>query len=157
MARGVRAAPAHRWAWPLSPTPRVARRFAAAVTAYGRGHRGVDLVPVADGAVRAVAAGTVTYVGVVAGRGTVTVLHAGGLRSTYEPVRAGVVLGERVERGEVIGSLSGPSHCDPEATCLHLGALRGDMYVDPMRLILGGPAVLLPMGAAALRPPSGKG
>jgi murein DD-endopeptidase MepM/ murein hydrolase activator NlpD len=135
----------------------VARRFAAAVTAYGRGHRGVDLVPAADGAVRAVAAGTVTHVGVVAGRGTVTVLHAGGLRSTYEPVRAGVVLGQRVERGEVIGSLSGPSHCDPEATCLHLGALRGEIYVDPMHLILGGPAVLLPMGAAALRPPSGRG
>src|SRR5690349_2654529 len=40
----TRAGGSHgRWAWPLSPQPRVVRRFIPPSTAYGPGHRGLDL------------------------------------------------------------------------------------------------------------------
>jgi murein DD-endopeptidase MepM/ murein hydrolase activator NlpD len=102
---------------------------------YGPGHRGVDLTGRPGQAVLAVDAGTVAHVGVVAGRGTVSVLHASGLRSTYEPVVAAVHLGDVVARGAPLGELSdGPGHCAPQ-TCLHLGAVRGRSYVDPLPLM----------------------
>ena len=91
----------------------------------------------------AAAAGRVTHAGVVAGRGTVTVLHAGGVRTTYEPVEAGVRTGDAVSSGQVIGVLQpGGSHC---RGCLHLGAVRGGLYLDPLRLLRPSRVVLLPL------------
>jgi murein DD-endopeptidase MepM/ murein hydrolase activator NlpD len=102
---------------------------------YGQGHRGVDLGGLTGADVRAVDAGTVSHVGVIAGRGTVTVLHPSGVRSTYEPVSAGVTVGQVVARGERLGTLDDAgSHCAPRA-CLHLGAVRGRTYLDPMALL----------------------
>jgi murein DD-endopeptidase MepM/ murein hydrolase activator NlpD len=93
--------------------------------------------------VLAAAAGRVTHAGVVAGRGTVTLLHAGGVRTTYEPVEAGVRTGEAVSQGQVIGVLeTGGSHC---RSCLHLGAVRGGLYLDPLRLLRPSRVVLLPL------------
>ncbi len=136
-----------RWAWPLDPLPAITRPFRAPATAYGPGHRGADLTPRSPGAaVHAVADGVVTHVGMLAGRGTVTVTHPDGLRSTYEPVRGTVRVGQSVARGSMLGMLTGPSHCDPRPTCLHLGAVRRRGYVDPLQLIRGGPVVLLPLG-----------
>lgn len=94
--------------------------------------------------VRAVDAGVVGHVGVIAGRGTVTVLHRSGLRSTYEPVDADVVVGDEVGRGQVIGTVSAGGHCLP-ASCLHLGALRGSAYLDPMTLLGATRVRLLPL------------
>ena len=146
-ARGGRAWRA-RWAWPLTPRPAVVHRFVPPATPYGAGHRGVDLAASPGQVVRAVAAGTVTHVGRVAGRGTVTVTHGSGLRSTYEPVTASVRRGQLVARSGVVGSVAaGPSHCSP-ASCLHLGALRGPAYLDPLRLLGGGRVRLLPLGQA---------
>jgi murein DD-endopeptidase MepM/ murein hydrolase activator NlpD len=96
-----------------------------------------------------VAAGRVTHVGSVAGRSTVTVLHAGGVRTTYEPVTPAVRTGQRLARGDPLGTLAAAgSHCRP-AVCLHLGALRGRAYLDPLDLLRGGPVVLLPLRAQA--------
>jgi murein DD-endopeptidase MepM/ murein hydrolase activator NlpD len=82
---------------------------------------------------------------VVAGRGTISVLHRSGIRSTYEPVDPSVRVGQVVARGAVLGTLATTgSHCAP-APCLHLGALRGDAYLDPLLLLLGGRVRLLPM------------
>ncbi|NYG05910.1 murein DD-endopeptidase MepM/ murein hydrolase activator NlpD [Phycicoccus badiiscoriae] len=110
------------------------------------GHRGVDLAGVAGQEVRAVEDGTVTHVGTIAGRGTVSVLHPSGIRSTYEPVVSIVAKGSVVTRGAVLGRLQGTgSHCAP-AACLHLGAVRGDAYLDPMTFLRGGQRVrLLPL------------
>jgi murein DD-endopeptidase MepM/ murein hydrolase activator NlpD len=95
--------------------------------------------------VYAVADGTVVHVGVVAGRGTVTLLHGAGLRSTYEPVAASVRRGQAVERGDVLGRLAPEgSHCVP-AMCLHLGARRGSEYLDPLPLLEDTPVRLLPL------------
>src|SRR5699024_9638474 len=79
-------APRGRWVWPLAPRPSVARPFVRPASTWGAGHRGVDLTSSQGSDVRTVDAGVVAHVGVVAGRGTVTVLHRSGLRSTYEPV-----------------------------------------------------------------------
>lgn len=136
------------WRWPLAPPHRVLVAFAAPSSRYGAGHRGVDLAGGGDdgATVTAVAAGTVRFSGQVAGRGVVSVEHPDGLVSTYEPVAAAVHEGQPVLAGTVLGTLAGPgaSHC-PGTTCLHLGARRGEEYVDPL-LLLGarGPSVLLP-------------
>jgi murein DD-endopeptidase MepM/ murein hydrolase activator NlpD len=135
-----------RWAWPLRPRPEVVHPFVQPSGPYGPGHRGVDLAGAEGQPVLAVDAGTVWHVGVIAGRGTVTLLHASGLRSTYEPVVAVVTKGQVVARGASIGRLElAASHCSPSA-CLHLGALRGDGYLDPMLLLGGGRVRLLPLG-----------
>jgi hypothetical protein len=77
----------------------------------------------------------VTHVGSIAGRGTVSVLHASGIRSTYEPLDPAVVAGSAVARGGLLGRLQeSGTHCDP-ALCLHLGALRGHTYLDPIAFL----------------------
>lgn len=150
-----------RWSWPLWPRPVVLRRFRAPATRYGPGHRGLDLSAAPGQAVRAVDDGIVTHAARLAGRGTVTIRHAFGLRSTYEPVRASVRPGQHVARGEVIGTVetstvvdtgtvlerstgeTGSGHCG-ERPCIHLGALLGSTYRDPLPLLVRG-VVLLPV------------
>lgn len=144
-----------RWQWPLPPPHPVISPFQAPAHPYGPGHRGIDIaVPAEGAAVRAVEAGTVRFSGIVAGRGVVSVQHADGLISTYEPVRGVLEEGRRVESGEVLGTLalaSSSSHC-PGRSCLHLGARRGGTYLDPLPLLgAHGPSVLLPWGG----PPTG--
>src|SRR5699024_7763413 len=87
----VRACPGSaggaRWRGPLSPPRTVVAEFRAPAHRYGPGPRGIDIAVPAEGAeVHAVEAGTVRFSGSVAGRGVVSVLHADGLVSTYEPV-----------------------------------------------------------------------
>ncbi|MFW5469032.1 murein hydrolase activator EnvC family protein [Knoellia sp. CPCC 206435] len=132
------------WSWPLSPRPVVLRPFLPPRSTYGPGHRGIDLHARQGQSVLAVDSGRVSHVGVIAGRGTVSVTHASGLRSTYEPVRAHVSTGAVVADGDVLGEVSGQSHCG--GACLHLGALRDRSYVDPRPLLGGGPVILLPLG-----------
>ena len=133
----------------MQPQPTVVRPFLRPATKYGAGHRGLDLGATSAQEVLAVEAGTVTHVGSIAGRGTVTVLHASGIRSTYEPLDPTVTTGSVVARGESLGRLVEPgSHCAP-ATCLHLGAVLGEVYLDPLVLLTGGrPVRLLPLGQA---------
>ncbi|WP_295624138.1 M23 family metallopeptidase [uncultured Corynebacterium sp.] len=104
------------------------------------GHRGVDLAAPVGAVVRASGDGTVHFAGEVAGRPTISVMHADGIRTTYQPVRAEVRRGDRVRRGDVLGRLeAGP---DPG---LHWGALRGDDYLNPMDLLRARPIVLKPV------------
>jgi hypothetical protein len=95
--------------------------------------------------VQAVDAGVVTHVGRIAGRGTVTVLHPAGVRSTYEPVDATVTTGTVVAAGRPLGTLAARgAHCPP--ACLHRGAVRGEVYLDPLVFVVGGRRVrLLPL------------
>ena len=139
-------APGARFRWPLSPQPQVLRRFAVGPQPWSPGHRGVDLAGRPGQRVLSAGAGNVTFAGVVAGRGVVAVGHAGGLRTTYEPVTAEVRAGEAVAAGAPLGVLTTGSHC--RTTCLHWGALRGNLYVDPLTLLRPpAPPVLLPLGA----------
>lgn len=136
-----------RWRWPLQPVPAVARPFEAPPSPWSAGHRGVDLHASPGQAVLAPAAGVVTFSGVVVDRGVMVVAHPGGLRTSYEPVRATVGVGERVVAGERIADVGPePGHCAP-GTCLHWGLRRAETYLDPLTTVRpGGPPVLLPLG-----------
>jgi murein DD-endopeptidase MepM/ murein hydrolase activator NlpD len=140
-----------RWDWPTDPVPEVLRPFRAPTSAWGPGHRGLDLAAPAGVAVLAVERGVVTHADVIAGRGTVSVRHADGLVSTYEPVRSRVTFGEEVDAGDVLGVVAPgtpASHCGARI-CLHLGARRGQAYLDPWPLLAGGRLALLPIGTVA--------
>lgn len=130
--------------WPLSPQPEVVAGFDPPDSPYGAGHRGVDLLGRAGQPVRTALPGRVTYAAPLAGRGVVVVDH-GDTRTTYEPVTARVAVGDQVPAGAVIGVLQATrSHCSPRV-CLHWGWIRGETYLDPLRLVGAGPVRLLPL------------
>ena len=133
------------WVWPLDPEPRVVRGFDPPDQPWGAGHRGVDLAAAVGQQVRSPEAGTVTWAGVLAGRGVLVVTHPGGLRSTLEPVTATVPVGAGVGRGGAVGTVAAePGHCAP-STCLHWGVRRGRQYLDPLAFVGRAPIVLLPL------------
>ncbi|SFO84860.1 Peptidase family M23 [Amycolatopsis arida] len=124
-----------RFGWPLSPDPPVTRNFDPPATSYGSGHRGVDLGAAPGQPVLAAGEGVVVFSGTLAGRGVVSIDHDGGLRTTYEPLVPGVVVGDQVFRGQVIGEVvTGHPGC-PAAACLHWGVRRGAEYLNPLRLV----------------------
>lgn len=149
------------WEWPLAGRPRVLRGFAPPAQPWLAGHRGTDLSASPGAEVRAAGAGTVGYAGPLADRGVVTVLHPGGLRTTYLPVQPSVRRGQAVAVGEVIGTLQDvPGHCP--AACLHWGLLRDRAYLDPLLLLGHGQVRLLPLwptpenGPRKSYPPGGR-
>ncbi|QPK82600.1 M23 family metallopeptidase [Corynebacterium qintianiae] len=96
------------------------------------GHRGVDLALDMGADVLAAADGTVAFAGVVAGTPVVSVDHADGIRTTYQPVYALVSTGDEVTEGTVIGRLAASREHDG----LHWGARTGgDAYINPLTLL----------------------
>ena len=138
------ARPVALWVLPLGGAPSVGRAFEPPPHPYAAGHRGVDLVAADGAAVLAAGDGVVVFAGMVAGRPVVSVDHAGGLRTTYEPVVAAVGAGTPVARGSPIGRLiAGHGGC-PAAACLHWGLRRGETYLDPLTLLRPPRVRLLP-------------
>jgi len=125
-------APALVFRWPLDGSPRVVRGFAPPPQPWLPGHRGVDLAASPGATVRSAGPGTVRFAGWIAGRPVVSVDHAGGLRTTYEPVRPSVGAGARVAAGAVLGVLSAGHPGCPASACLHWGLRRGEAYLDPL-------------------------
>lgn len=125
--------------WPVGPPrPVVLRGWEPPDSAYGPGHRGVDLPAPPGTLVRAAAPGRVSFAGRVAGRGVLSLTLTGTgeppLRTTYEPVRPLLPEGAEVSAGQVVATIEpGPSHC--AAGCLHWGLLRGAEYLDPLSLL----------------------
>ncbi|RUP32822.1 MAG: M23 family metallopeptidase [Mycolicibacterium sp.] len=144
---GVAHATDGRLDWPLRPRPAVVRTFDAPRPNWQRGHRGVDLAGAAGQTVYAAAPGTVVFAGELAGRPVVSVAHPGGLRTSYEPVRAAVRPGAVVTAGSPLGTLvAGHPGC---GSCLHWGAMWGPAshadYVDPLGLLATTPIRLKPL------------
>lgn len=134
--------------WPLAGAHVVDRGFTPPTSAYGAGHRGVDLRAELDQSVLAAGPGQVSYAGLLAGRGVVTVTHPGGLRTTYEPLDPAVHVGQAVAVGAVLGRLtSGHASCLLGTYCLHWGLLRGGTYLDPLTLVERSRVRLLPLAA----------
>jgi murein DD-endopeptidase MepM/ murein hydrolase activator NlpD len=143
------SADAERLIWPLQPRPEVVRTFDAPSPNWNRGHRGVDLAATTGQVVYAAGPGTVVFAGELAGRPLVSVAHPGGLRTTYEPVRPSVRVGQQVQAGAALGELeAGHAGC-PVAACLHWGAMWGPSaradYVDPVGLLASTPVRLKPL------------
>jgi len=141
------AAAGDRWQAPLPGRMQVARRFQPPASRYGAGHRGVDLRTGAAAEVLSAGDGVVSFAGSIAGRGVVVVV-TGELRTTYEPVAAGVRRGDRVRRGQQLGRLTAEHPGCPAGaagTCLHWGLLHGERYLDPLSLLHPVPVRLLPL------------
>lgn len=157
------AGAAPQWLWPVGPNHVVSRPFIAPATTYAAGHRGIDIridAVAGLGAVSGLGAeaglaaevvapadGVVHFVGTVVDRPVLSLRHPGGLVSSFEPVESGLVAGQPVSAGDVVGTVrigaATPAHCP--TPCLHFGVrLHGD-YVSPLNF-LGGIArsVLLP-------------
>ncbi|GHE74989.1 peptidase M23 [Streptomyces longispororuber] len=152
------APPAVGGVWPVGLRPLVVRGWEPPATAYGPGHRGVDLAAPPGSAVRAVAPGRVSFAGRVAGRGVIAVeLRATGnppLRTTYEPVRPSVRKGTEVTTGDVLGTVEPTARYHCPTPCLHWGLRRADTYLNPLGLLPpwllgGGPSRLLPLGGGS--------
>ncbi len=135
--------------WPLRPPPAVVRGFDAPSPDWNPGHRGVDLPGTPGQPVYAAGTATVVFAGLLAGRPVVSLAHAGGLRTSYEPVRAAVRAGQTVTAQSVLGELAaGHAGCRAPA-CLHWGAMWGPAsgadYVDPLGLLKSTPVRLKPL------------
>ena len=135
--------PAPVWIPPLPGDLVVVRPFEAPAHRYGPGHRGVDLAAVPGDPVLAAGDGVVVFAGMVAGRPVVSVDHADGLRTTYEPVDPSVGAGQAVSRGQPIGTLAA-GHAGCPVACLHWGLRRGEDYLDPLSLLRPPRVRLLP-------------
>ncbi len=137
-------AEASRWSWPLEPPRTVVRDFEAPPTPYAAGHRGIDLRAPAGTEVLAPEDGVVHFAGVVVDRPVLSIRHADGLLSSFEPVETELVEGDAVQVGDAIGTIADDEHC--AGGCLHVGArLGGTEYVSPLLFLGGVPrAVLLP-------------
>lgn len=134
-----------RWEWPVDPPHTVTRPFQAPATAYGPGHRGIDIQAGPGAEVRAPADGTVSFAGVVVDRPVVSIRHADGLVSSVEPVVPLVAAGDPVVAGQVVGTLAASPRHEPDGG-LHLGARLHGEYVDPALLLAAlQHAVLLPL------------
>lgn len=121
-----------RYDWPLAAA-RVTRGFDDPARPWLPGHRGVDLAAEPGEPVHAAAEGTVAFAGSVAGKPVVSIDHADGLRTTYEPVVAMVSAGSEVARGQPIGTVAAGGHGEDD---LHWGARRArEDYVDPSLLV----------------------
>ena len=139
------------WIWPVDAPHSVVREFIASESAYGRGHRGIDIAAVAGSAVRAPASGRVLFSGEVAGRGVLTIEHPNDVVSTIEPIDSSVTVGDVVSAGDVVGIVAPPevvwgaSHV---CSCVHIGARYRGEYVSPRTLLeQARTAVLKPWGA----------
>ncbi|MCV7261384.1 M23 family metallopeptidase [Mycobacterium shimoidei] len=135
--------------WPMRPPPAVVRGFDAPSPDWHPGHRGVDLAGRAGQPVYAAGSATVVFAGLSGGRPVVSLAHPGGLRTSYQPVRAAVQAGQQVTSATVIGELlAGHPGCGT-AACLHWGAMWGPAsradYVDPLGLLASTPIRLKPL------------
>jgi murein DD-endopeptidase MepM/ murein hydrolase activator NlpD len=87
------------------------------------GNRGIEFGPTPGQQVRAVAAGTVTFAGTVAGTRYVVVEHADGLRATYGRLADSALRrGDRVLAGQVVGTTTDR---------FYFGLRDGETPVDP--------------------------
>jgi murein DD-endopeptidase MepM/ murein hydrolase activator NlpD len=145
------ASASQRWDWPTDGAHVILRPFTAPATRYGAGHRGIDID--ASGPVVAPADGVIHFAGTVVDRAVVSIAHADGYLSSYEPVTTTLARGDTVRRGQVIGEVSttGSAHCG--SPCLHFGVRLDGEYLSPLMLVGAVPrSVLLPTRAGA---PSG--
>ena len=122
------------WSWPLSGE--VIRPYSLGSDPYAAGqHRGVDVAGGAGEAVRAPAAGVVSFAGVVPGSGrTVTIQVDGYTVSVTHLAEITTSKGATVAEGEAIGVAGQTGESEWPRPYVHLGirvSSAADGYVDP--------------------------
>lgn len=121
--------------------------YRAPVCPWCAGNRGVEYTTRPGTAVRAVAAGRVTFADTVVDRRYVVVEHGDGRRATYGHLASiAVRVGDRVVARSIVGTAG---------ATMHFGLRDGDRYLDPTREI-GRPAYpirLVPLDGSPGAPP----
>ena len=111
---------------------------------FASGHRGIDFLASENSPVLAAQDGYISHSGFIYNRWTISVTH-NSFRTTYEPVKPIVKLGQKVKQEEVIGYLQiEGSHCLPKS-CLHFGLKEGSTYFNPKFSFLKKYPILLPI------------
>lgn len=142
--------PSITWHWPLSGKAVVVHAFDPPDKPWLRGHRGVDLLASNGAQILAPTSAVVSFSGVVVDRPVLVLATPAGLLITLEPVTSNLSVGDAVSRGEPVGNIASPTHCDsaPPGTnsCLHWGVRNGESYLNPLMFVLDlRPSVLLPL------------
>jgi murein DD-endopeptidase MepM/ murein hydrolase activator NlpD len=126
----------------------IARPFDAPPCRWCAGHRGLTYEVGVGTPVRAAAAGTVTFSGVVVDVRYVVVRHADGLLATYGGLSSSLLTGgDRVAAGSIVGR---------SGAALYFGLRTGpDAYIDPQPLlgVLVVQPYLVPTDGTPRRPP----
>ncbi len=133
----------------ISPSD-VINQYESPLSAYGAGHRGIDLPVELGTEVISPASGKVFFVGQVGYRNTITIEFGSSMKATIEPVCSELSVGSFVAMGDPIGTVCEPEpyykwHC--EITCLHFGTRTALGYFSPLAIIGGLPTSrLVPLG-----------
>ncbi|HEY5531590.1 MAG TPA: M23 family metallopeptidase, partial [Candidatus Anoxymicrobiaceae bacterium] len=132
----LRAAPGG-FAWPV--TGEVLRGFEKPSGPYGQGgHQGVDIAATPGETVASAQDGKVQWVGELPRGRFVTIVHYGGVRATYLDLDAiEVSTGQRVARGQPIGTVRGHRDDSSPAPHLHFDTYFNGSPADPMLLLRG--------------------
>ena len=129
---------ASAWSWPLRGE--VLRPYSLGPDPYAAGqHRGVDVAGSAGEAVRAPAAGVVSFVGVVPSSGrTVTIQTDGYAVSLTHLGETTVAKGATVAEGDAVGVAGQSGEVEWPTPYVHLGirvSSAADGYIDPATLL----------------------
>ncbi|PJM72824.1 peptidase M23 [Bifidobacterium primatium] len=122
--------------WPVrtsgSVDPPLARVFDNPAQPWLPGHRGVDIATGTGTQLVSPADGHIVFSGKVATKDVISIRHANGYTTTYEPSVSTLPKGAALRQGQEFGIVRGNSdHCD--TTCLHWGMKTGDRsYRDPV-------------------------
>lgn len=123
------------WSWPVIGP--VLRAFDPPKTAFGSGHRGIDVACAVGSPVRAVATGVVSFAGSVGGQRYVTITHPDGMQTTASWVDALLVRRNDVVLPGAPIATCGTGHVGSTIPHVHLGVRTPDgVYVDPLVLLL---------------------
>jgi murein DD-endopeptidase MepM/ murein hydrolase activator NlpD len=135
---------------PLEPPIKLINQYRQPNSDYSAGHRGVDYLVTMGQRVFAPADGQVWFSGKVVNRSLLSLSHAGGYLSEFEPLCSELKRGEVVFKGQEIGQVckaeaSYVPHC-ASATCLHFSLRSFGSYLSPLVLIGElNPSRLLPL------------
>lgn len=123
------------WSWPVIGP--VLRAFDPPRTAYGSGHRGIDIACWPGSEILAVAPGVVTFAGSVGGQRYVTVTHADGTQSTASWVSSILVRRDAVVASGAPLATCGTGHIGTTIPHVHVGFRTPEgVYLDPMDLLV---------------------
>ncbi|MFK7917060.1 MAG: murein hydrolase activator EnvC [Ilumatobacter sp.] len=132
------------WRQPTVGT--VSDPFREPLCPYCAGNRGIEYRTAPGRSVRSVAAGVVSWTGVIAGVRWVVIRHVDGWRATYGHLaESKLQSGDRVPARSIVGATS---------ASFYFGLRRGDRYVDPAKYLgrLVGRSRLIPVDGATARP-----
>lgn len=123
------------WILPVEPPATLVNTYRAPATAYASGHRGLDYGVVNHAQLLAPFDGKVRFVGQVAHKPVIALVHDGGYITSFEPACGALKLDQQVKKGQVIGFVCGErykSHC--ASLCLHYGMKIAGNYLSPLAL-----------------------